>query len=180
MHILDAAFHPMRSVGRVCSVAPHWFFTLLAVAFTTWFVAVVFDILPAPKHHSVWKFGAYAVLSVLLAITSWIAKFHQHKFEYTDEILEVMHLQKLAEIQRALVRRLTADEARSMMTEHNNCEERESTTAFDDWLTDNASAQDELWFYYTGRDREDPGGEMGFAIVRNEQVIGFYNWVELN
>jgi hypothetical protein len=183
MLIPDAAFHPIRSVVRVLFVAPHWFITLFAIAFTTWFFAAVLDILPAPKHHPMWEFGVYVGLLVLFAIASWIARCRHRKSEYTEEQIEAMRVQRLAEMQRWLIRRLTADEVRKMIAElceimHEPRQKVKSIAAFDNWLAQNAAAGDELWFYDTGGDSwEHLHGEDGFAIVRNKRIVDSYMWM---
>jgi hypothetical protein len=180
--ILTAIFHPIRFVVRIL-FAPHWFFTLLSLTGITWFVVIVFDMLPSSKHRPVWWLGVGAVLFAFAAIKSWIERFRRRAFEYSDEQLEEMRVQRLAEIQHLLIRQLTADEARNMMAEldkilHEPKRQRKAMTAFDDWLTQNAASEDELWFYDTGGDSwEHLHGEDGFAIIRNGQIVDCYMWM---
>ena len=116
MQIVDVVLSPIRLGLRAVLLCPcHWFFTCLSIGSVALFVAKLFGTLPTGKHSfSLWELGVVVAIFTLAAVAAWVQR---PRLKYTEEQLEAMRVRNMASVQDRLVRRLTADEAREMITD---------------------------------------------------------------
>ena len=179
VHLILSIIFLIWSKVRIL-LTPHWFLTLLVLMGVVLAGVNLLNLQPPPKNYSPWSLGVSIAVAVILAIITWINRLRQRKNKFTNEQLTEMHVQRLAEIQRWLIRRSTTDEAHEMIAApygFSNDQKRKSKAieAFNNWLEKSSSSDTELWFYDSGTSSwEHLCGEDGFAVVKQGKVIDFY------
>lgn len=156
----------------------HWGATVLACLYIILLVFNISPLLPdlvAPPDRSqpsttvMLSFGA-AMFSIL-AVAAW----RQRVVRYSDDAPSVPAA-RLNEIASWLDRPLTLVEAHQIIYA-DSPDDLSMVAAIDTWYNNNANQSDQLWFYTTPeKDWEQLGGENGFAIVRDGNVVDFMMW----
>ena len=106
---------------------------------------------------------------MVLTVCSWI------KSSPADD--ESSRSQKLAVIQRSLVRQIDYEQAVSILKEGGNSADTiRQLEGFADWYVDNVTESEQLWLYDTNAERNQTTGEWGYATVKGDCV---QEWFEI-